>query len=395
MSRNPEPLRVALVTGSLARSGAEKQFVYMAQALQQSGVEVRVYSFSKGEYYENVLREAGLEPIWVGESSNRLVRIYTLTQALRSFRPHIIQTGQLFTAFYAGITGRLIGSISIGNMRSRPTATIKKWGKVVFYTVLRLTNFVIVNSNNAYHEIASTRIINPERLYVLNNVIELEPLDPGQQDSRTPVSAAVRPTFIFVGRLIRLKRIERFLNALALSRQHIPDIQGLIVGTGSEEDNLKKTAEELGLLPDHVQFLGMRSDVPQLLNKSDILVLCSDHEGFPNVIIEAMAAGLPVITTPAGDSGVVVEDGITGYVVPFDDTQCMADRMTTLISSPELRRRMGEAGRIRVENHYSYSSLMRSLIAIYHDIGTKTRSQSVLNALEALDNRLKEMDGQV
>jgi glycosyltransferase involved in cell wall biosynthesis len=93
----------------------------------------------------------------------------------------------------------------------------------------------------------------------------------------------------------------------------------------------------------------------------------------PNVILEAMAAKLPIITTPAGDAGIAVEHGTTGYVVPFDDIDTLASYMVTLSSSAELRQKLGDAGRKRVEQFYSYDLLGTRLLDIYKEMENKYR----------------------
>ena len=113
-----------------------------------------------------------------------------------------------------------------------------------------------------------------------------------------------------------------------------------------------------------------------------MLVLCSDHEGFPNVIAEAMAASLPVIATPAGDSGRIVVDGVTGYVIPFDDIEVLAAHIVELAKSPERAQAMGEAGRQRAEKEYSFTQLQGWLFSIYADIARKMGKPDVLAALE-------------
>src|SRR5258706_15129835 len=135
-----------------------------------------------------------------------------------------------------------------------------------------------------------------------------------------------------------------------MARQEVLDLKGILIGDGPERPRLEALANKLGLLPDGLLFLGRRNDVPALLAQASMLVLSSDHEGFPNVLLEAMAARLPVITTPAGDAGLVVQEGITGYVLPFDDIDAMAERMVRLAKSPDLRHTLGEAGRRRVEH---------------------------------------------
>jgi glycosyltransferase involved in cell wall biosynthesis len=116
----------------------------------------------------------------------------------------------------------------------------------------------------------------------------------------------------------------------------------------------------------------------------DVLLHTSDHEGFPNVLLEAMAARLPVVTTPAGDAGRVVEDGGTGYVVAFDDIGRMAQRVLQLAHSPPLRRRFGEAGRQYAERYYSYSGLARRLLATYRAIADQQRHRRALQACSSI-----------
>ena len=124
--------------------------------------------------------------------------------------------------------------------------------------------------------------------------------------------------------------------------------------------------------------------MPALLGMADMLVLSSDYEGCPNVVLEAMAAHRPVVTTPAGDAGLVVEDGISGYVVPFDDVQAMASAMVRLAESPELGRKFGEAGRRRVEEDYSFDGLAGRLISAYEAIAERHGRRDILAAVAGL-----------
>jgi glycosyltransferase involved in cell wall biosynthesis len=127
-----------------------------------------------------------------------------------------------------------------------------------------------------------------------------------------------------------------------------------------------------------VTFLGRREDVPELLAGSDILVLTSDHEGFPNVVLEGMAAGLPIVTTPAGDAPQVVRDGVSGYVVPFDDVEVLASRIVELAKSAELRERLGQEGRRIAEQKYSLSELGPQALSLYAEVlGRATEAPAV------------------
>jgi glycosyltransferase involved in cell wall biosynthesis len=161
----------------------------------------------------------------------------------------------------------------------------------------------------------------------------------------------------------------------------VPAVFGVLIGTGPEHERLQAVAQQLGLGPSGVAFLGMRDDVPRLLRAADLLLVTSDHEGFPNAILEAMAVELPVITTPAGDAGLVVKDDVTGYVVPFDDVDQIGERVVRLARSPELRRSFGRAGRLRVEQSYSSEQLAASLLGIYRSIAAARGHEGLLRLI--------------
>jgi hypothetical protein len=141
-------------------------------------------------------------------------------------------------------------------------------------------------------------------------------------------------------------------------------------------------------------FLGECDCVPALLARSALLVLSSDYEGLPNVVVEAMAARRPVITTPAGDAGVVVQHGRTGFVVQPDDAQGMAAYMVKLAQSPSMRTELGDAGRKRVEQEYNYEMLANRLVNIFRGFAAQQRRTAVLELLNRYVTRQGSTDYQ-
>src|SRR5690606_17108355 len=120
-----------------------------------------------------------------------------------------------------------------------------------------------------------------------------------------------------------------------------------------------------------------------------ILVLTSDHEGFPNVLLEAMAAGLPVVTTPAGDAASVVQDGVTGYVVGFDDGVALVARLLALARSADLRRQFGQAGRQRAAAVYGPEQLAPKLFEVYWWAAERANARPVLDAVVTAGHHAK------
>ena len=374
----PDPLRVALLAGTLEFGGAEKQLVYMARALQEAGVRVRVYTLGENEVNEAPLRDVGLGPIGVGRAANPVLRLVTFARALQHFRPHIIQAATFHVNLYVALASRLFGALAIGAMRNNGVLELQntgRWGPFL----LRAPAALLTNSHAA-RRVAAGLGISRAKIHVVANVIETSSFDRACRSRRAARNAG-QAVAIVVARLVRAKRVDRFLEALALARRSTPGLKGVVVGDGPERASLEAHAGRLGLLPNGLEFCGASDDIARLMAEADMLVLTSDHEGFPNVILEAMAARLPVVTTPAGDAAVVIEDGVSGFVVPFDAVEELANCLISLARSPELRHKLGEAGHERVTVRYGYAGLADRLLTVYRAAAQQTGYPRVLEKL--------------
>src|SRR4029079_6539900 len=155
------------------------------------------------------------------------------------------------------------------------------------------------------------------------------------------------PLVAVVCRLNRKKGIEYFLQAAAIVRGRFPEARFLIVGSSCFDPNYQPELERLTRqlnLSDKVIFTGERNDIPALLNEIDLSVLPSLSEGLSNSLLEAMAAGVPVIATNVGGNPEVVQDGRSGLLVPSRDANALAQAMIRILESPDLACRFGDAG---------------------------------------------------
>jgi glycosyltransferase involved in cell wall biosynthesis len=351
-----------MVAGTLARGGAEKQFVYMVRALKADGADVQVFSLTRGEYYESALAEIGVQPNWVGRHANPVLRAAALAARFRSWRPDVVQAGHFYANLHAVMAAAAAGALSLGSVRSDAIRDVHRTG-TFGRASLRAPRGLVVNSHAARAN--AVRLgRRPERVLVVPNVIDLAAFDAARPDSAAVAGAGDGFSATVVARLIEPKRLERFLHALAMARREVPEVRGRIAGEGPERGRLERLAADLGLLPQGLQFLGEQADVPAVLAAADVLMLTSDQEGFPNVLLEAMAARLPVICTPAGDAARIVLDGDTGFVVDRE-APALAARLVALARDRHLARRMGAAGRARVEREFSDAGLGTSLRAAY------------------------------
>ena len=145
----------------------------------------------------------------------------------------------------------------------------------------------------------------------------------------------------------------------------------LIAGQGSLREKAQSLAEELGIAP-KVFFLGVRTDIPDLMNAADAYVMSSAWEGMPMVLLEAGAVGLPVVATDVGGNREVVVDGKSGLLVPSKDPEALARAMVRLMElSPEERRSMGKYGRRHIEENYSLERVVEQWEALYRELMMK------------------------
>ncbi len=139
-----------------------------------------------------------------------------------------------------------------------------------------------------------------------------------------------------------------------------------LVGDGPDIDACRSLAAGLGIA-DRTVFAGQCRDVAERLARADIFVLASKWEGFPRSILEAMRAGLPVIASDVGGCRESVVESETGFLVPREDPESLRSRLAELMSSPELRRKMGKAGRERFERHFTFDAMYEKTAAVYRE----------------------------
>ena len=181
---------------------------------------------------------------------------------------------------------------------------------------------------------------------------------------RAELGLGTAPLVGIVARLVPIKAHEVFLAAAAAIRAAVPDVRFLIVGDGERRAAIEREVDARGLRA-AMTFLGWRADLDRLYADLDVVVLTSRNEGSPVALIEAMAAGVPVVSTNVGGVADVVEDGTSGLLAPMDDAARVADGVVTLLRDRALAARMGAAGRVRVATAYDAGRLVTDVETLY------------------------------
>ena len=170
-----------------------------------------------------------------------------------------------------------------------------------------------------------------------------------------------------VARLSAQKAHEVLFQAIAACVESVPHIRLVVIGGGDRESELRELARQLSI-DSRTIFLGIRRDVPDLLPGLDVACLSSVHEGVPITLIEAMAAGLPIVATDCGSVRDIVEDGEQGFVVPVGDAENFADRLRILANDKALRSRLGKSGRARAESEFRIQDTARKYEELLTDV---------------------------
>jgi glycosyltransferase involved in cell wall biosynthesis len=212
--------------------------------------------------------------------------------------------------------------------------------------------------------------LDPEKIRVVHNGVDLVRL--GQHRPRTVVRrelglSATAPVVGLVARLDHWGKGHReFFTALAGLKARYP-VEALIIGGGRREEEMRQLAAEMGLAG-RVHFLGQRQDIPDLLAALDIFVLPSHSEGVSLALLEAMAAGLPVIATTVGGLPEVVRHEENGLLIPARDPEALAAALTRLLAEPDLAKKLGDNARRDVAEHFSLERLGREINEIYEEL---------------------------
>jgi glycosyltransferase involved in cell wall biosynthesis len=388
--QSDRPIRVLRVIARLNVGGPALHVSYLTRMLDERGYETTLVAGTVGAgegSMEYVTSSLGLEPAFVPELQREIgVRedaraVRKLVHLIRTLRPEVLHT---HTA-KAGAIGRAAALLS---GEARPPVVVHTFhGHVLRGYFGPLQTRAFLNVERAFAKVSDVLIaVSPEvrddlvelgvadasKIAVIRLGLELDErvgVEPGERASvRSELGVAgTTPVISWFGRMTEIKRVEDLLRSFAELRHGRVDAELLLVGDGPLRPKLEQLAGELGIAA-KTHFVGYRADVARYYAASDIVALSSANEGTPVSIIEAQAAGLPVVVTDVGGVSDVVVDGRSGFLVPVGETAPFADRLSQLAQDANLRAAMGEHGRDRVVSRYDVSRLVDDIDRLYRTL---------------------------
>ncbi len=375
-------IKIVYVIGTLELGGAEHQLVALARGLDRSRYLSVVFCLTatgplRAELEQAGIRVAcfGLRGLRIWRSPLRVFRIFlAFLREMRKEKPAIVH-GFLFHAYVLGAcVAKLAGvPIVVSSRRSLGRFKAKRPHYLLAERLAnRLTNVIVANSEAVRQDTICQEGVDPSRVRVVKNGIDASPYglpsDPALRDS-LGVSPSARVIGV-VANLIHYKGHRFLLEAVQEIHRRGLDVRCLLVGDGPCRADLERLVKNLGLEKD-VVFLGSRQDVPRLLALMDLVVLPSLEEGFPNAILEAMAAGKPVVATRVGGTPEAVVHEETGLLILPGDPRALADAILRLLEDPPLAEKMGKAGRARVVSMFSVDKMVTQMEAVYAEMAQR------------------------
>jgi glycosyltransferase involved in cell wall biosynthesis len=249
-----------------------------------------------------------------------------------------------------------------------PVPPITRKGRMLVHLRDRFLARVICVSEQNRQEHLSSLGRDAEQVMVVHNGVDLErfsPSVPGTGVAREFGFAEDAPIVGTIARLVEHRKgLNYFLDMAAQVHRARPDVRFLLVGEGDLRPELEAQAAQLGL-HDVLVFTGARADVPRLYAALNVFVMPSLYEGCQYSLLEAMAMARPIVSTAAGIAPVVIRDHETGIMVPYADAPALAAGVVELLGDPALAKRLGQAGREVIVDHFSLDAMIEQLISVY------------------------------
>jgi glycosyltransferase involved in cell wall biosynthesis len=352
---------ILFVVGQLGYGGLERQLCYLVRGLVARAIvpDVLVWGSSEEDTYSSKLTGIGVR-VWRFRSGIGAARkMLRLVEISRSLRPGIIHSYSDFTNVAAKVASLVSGAPALGSVRANHKWENRNSHMVLWSLCSRFPEWQVYNNFQAYFDAQRSGFpLTPKRVFVVRNGVDLEHFAP------LPPQRSGRCRALGVGSLYPKKNWGLVVDACEELKLRNVVLDISIVGEGPERGILQKAIDQKRLGED-VRLLGTSDDVRPALAQCSFLVHVSNNEGCPNVIMEAMACGRAVVCTDAGDSRYIVDDGITGFVVPKKDLRALVDRMSRLVADRGLCVRMGEKGRAKAEREFGLDRLVDETLQVY------------------------------
>jgi len=360
---------LAFIVGQLGLGGAEQQLYHLLSGLDRSRFRLIVISLGArpDEYWAQPIKSLGI-PLWhMARSLGRAGRTIQVASLLHSENIQIVHGWMFHTNPYAAVAGRLAGiPLRLGSMRENYEGV--SGNKFVRWMGYRGLDILITNSATAAAQVRALRLTRA-LVHVVPNGVNIPPQVSQAECSQLKSELGFSDAHLLIGSIGRMDRNKNhtmLLQAFAALTEKWPALRLIIIGDGPLKSQLTAMAEQLEV----AQKVCLPGSIPlatRYLQAMEVCCLTSYTEGMPNVIMEAAAAGVPVVSTTCGGSVELVECGVTGFLVSPNDASGLSRRLDLLLADAEQRRSISQVGREKMRREFSVEVMITRMTQVYEE----------------------------
>ena len=369
--------KICFVLPSLAGGGAERAAVQILNALDDGAWNRSMYLFRKeGPYLADV---SPLVQLHAGIEQSRLGRWRALRRFVRATRPDIVVSFLSYFTVLTAVRAAGVGARVVFNQQTPMTAFLSDgdfawrsgWQRRAFAAAARpgyaAADLIVTTSQGVADDLVASFGVTPARVRVVHNPVDLDAVTAAAQDPIDSAHTAAwrRPVIVAAGRLADAKNYPLLIEALA-RLQPRQAARLFILGQGDEERSIRALVAARGL-DDAVVLCGFQKNPWKYIARADVFALTSRYEGFGNVLVEAMACGVPVVATRSPGTNDIVRDGVDGLLVDRHEPEAVAAALARVLGDEAFRQRLAAAARIGAAR-FALPVVIREYEAVFREL---------------------------
>jgi starch synthase (maltosyl-transferring) len=365
----PKSGRILYVITDLRTGGVPLHLLRLARAVRAAGYEIEVVSLAPLAEVADLMAQEGIAVFtcqargrWDGRVLMRLRRHMArrAPDLVHALLFHANLACRISAAFAGLPPSRLLCEIQTVELERPWHLTLDRWTH-------RLCRWEIVNSPAVLEHLQRRARLPASRLRLVHGGVAVERFEQAQPLPRAQLCRNENElVLLWAGRLDPAKGLDELLEAVARVRRDLP-VRMLLAGDGPLRDSIRRRISEMGL-SDCVSLLGMRTDIPALLKSCDVFVFPSRTEGLPNALLEAMAAGCPIVCSDIPAHRHMIEDGHNGVLVAPGRPDLLAEAIAQLLRNPDTGRTYGGRARDAAAARFSQQAMFNSYLTLYAEV---------------------------
>ncbi|MFQ5456254.1 MAG: glycosyltransferase [Nitrospirota bacterium] len=374
-------IRILHIIDSLNIGGTEKQCVEIAKRTNSEKYNVHLVTLNKeGHLYHDLihadipLTEFNISDAFYHQKS--IIQIFRLASFMKKKRFHIVQTYGFYSTV-PGVIAAKIARVPVIIAGKRDMSELLSKTQIKAEKMLwKFSERIIVNARKIRNYLVSKEGIQKDKIIVIYNGVDLKQVSSTSEN----IDDQSKPNIVgMIANFRPQKDHTTFLKAAEIVLGKRSDVKFLLVGSGPFEDEMKQYARQLRI-HNNVIFYGRKTgkELYDILKNLTVSVLSSTNEGIPNVILESMSFGIPVIANPSGGVPELVEDRVTGFLFPYKRPDILAEKIIYLLDNKKVTEKMGRNGQRKVEKEFNYTVMKNQYERLYEELYQRIQESSTL-----------------